>query len=150
MSTRGTIVRLNKEVCKVAYLHYGADFVSQYIYEVGVGEDFWNKIFEAAKEWEEFDEVENAYYREITDPNSIERLYRYDTSMLGDMDAEVFIFVEYVPGTANRIPLYNVTIKKDMSVEDGEDWKECWEEEEKEKDLIRSFVGVKSAKMYSD
>ena len=147
MSTRGCIVRLEKEVCKVAYLHYGADFVSHYIYEEGVGEEFWDKIFEAAKEWDELEGLENNYYREITNPESIERLYRYDDSVLNDVDAEVFIYVEHLPRTEHCIELYDVTIKRNLSVENDEDWKECWEEEENENDWIRRFVGVKSARM---
>ena len=147
MSTRGCIVRLEKEVCKVAYLHYGADFVSHYIYEEGVGEEFWDKIFEAAKEWDELEGLENNYYREITNPESIERLYRYDDGVLSDVDAEVFIYVEHLPRTEHRIELYDVTIKRNLSVENNEDWKEYWEEEENENDWIRRFVGVKSARM---
>ena len=130
MSTRGCIVRLEKKVCKVAYLHYGADFVSHYIYEGGVGEEFWDKVFEAAKEWDELEALENNYYREITNPESIERLYRYDDSVLSDVDAEVFIYVEHLPRTEHCIELFDVTIKRNLSVENDEDWKECWEEEE--------------------
>ena len=30
MSTRGCIIELKKDICKVGYLHYGANFASKY------------------------------------------------------------------------------------------------------------------------
>ena len=32
MSTRGCIIELKKDVCKVGYLHYGANFASKLIH----------------------------------------------------------------------------------------------------------------------
>lgn len=145
MSTRGCLIKLEKEVCKVAYLHYGADFVGNYIYDYRVGEKFWDKVFDAAKEWDEFDGMKNFCYREVTDAESIERLYKYDAGFL-IMDADVFIFVEHKPETN----MYDVTIKKDLGVDNSKEWQERWEAKDKEKDWIRTLVGVKLAKELAD
>ena len=144
MSTRGCLIRLQPDVCKIAYLHYGADFVSENIYQEGVGEEFWDAVFDAAKEWDEFDGGGFQCYQEVTDPESIQRLYRYDTDFI-EMDAVVFIFVEFKPRTEHCIALYDVTIKRQLSVE-GDWWKEEWDDDPEQKDSIRKYVGVKNAK----
>ena len=140
MSTRACIVKFEKDVCKIAYIHYGADFISNYIYLDGMGEEFWNSVFDAAKEWDEYAEFENFYYQEITDAESIERLHSYDASFV-DVDAAIFIFVEYRPENE----LYEITIRGDVS-DEGEWWNDEWKEDEEGIDKIRKFVGVKSAK----
>ena len=140
MSTRACLVKFEKDVCKVAYIHYGADFISHYIYLDGMGEEFWNSVFNAAKEWDEYAEFENFYYQEITDAESIARLHRYDADFL-DVDAAIFIFVEYRPENE----LYEITIRRDVS-DEGEWWNDEWKEDEEAIDKIRKFVGVKSAK----
>lgn len=152
MSTRGCLVKLEKEVCKVAYLHFGADFVSEIIYKMGAEKEYWDMVFDAAKEWDEYEGEDNFFYREITDAESIERLYRYDKDVLWDVDAEVYIFLELQPATEQRISLYGITIKKNMGVYKKEE-SYSWLDEEKQKeewkkvkDMIRSFVGVSSAK----
>ncbi len=136
MSTRACIVKFEKDVCKVAYIHYGADFISNYIYLDGMGEEFWNSVFDAAKECDENAELQNFYYQEIKDAESIERLHRYDASFV-DVDAAIFIFVEYRPGN----DLYEITIKKDIS-NDGDWWNEDWKADAEEADKIRKLVGV--------
>lgn len=157
MSTRGCLVKLEKEVCKVAYLHYGADFVNHNIYKMCIENGYWDLVFDAAKEWDEYEGEENFFYREITDPETIERLHKYDDNVL-DVDAEVFIFVELLPETKHRLAVNNVTIKKSMVVDKLEVEESCswWTEErqkehwEKEKDTIRTCVGVKSAKYWGE
>ena len=137
---------LQPDVCKVAYLHFGADFVSENIYQDGVGEEFWDAVFEAAKECNELSRY-GGLYQEITNPDEIERLYRYDTDFI-EMDAVVFIFVEYKPRTEHCIALYDMTIKRELSVE-GDWWKEEWNNDPKQKDSIREFVGVENTKQES-
>lgn len=136
MSTKACIIKLEKDVCKAAYIHYGADFVSRFVFQEFLGEELWNTVFDAAKEWDENAELENCYYQEITDAEHIERLHRYDANFI-DMDAEFFIFVEY--NSDNE--LYDITIKRTTS-DEGEWWNEEWLADDEEREMVRKFVGV--------
>ena len=116
MSTRGCIIELKKDVCKVGYLHYGANFASK-------------------------------FYQETNDAGIIERLFRYDTSVI-NIDAEIFIFIEKRGNDS-----FDVTIKRTMDVEE-EDTEEEWakvpeklkvlllENRKEETKFIRTCVGI--------
>ena len=44
MSTRGCIIELKKDVCKVGYLHYGANFASKLIHYGMLGLTFQQMV----------------------------------------------------------------------------------------------------------
>lgn len=46
MSTRGCIIELKKDVCKVGYLHYGANFASKLIHYGMLGLTFTERCSE--------------------------------------------------------------------------------------------------------
>lgn len=137
MSTRGCIIELKKDVCKVGYLHYGADFASKFVWNPYIDTKYLERIFEIDKEWERREEYEDVYYQEITDTETIERLHKYDTDVIG-IDAEVFIFLKYNPDTS----LYEMAIRRHLSIED-EEW-EYLPQEDKDKEIkfIRTCVGL--------
>lgn len=137
MSTRGCIIELKKDVCKVGYLHYGADFASKFVWNPYIDTKYLERIFEIDKEWERREEYEDVYYQEITDTETIERLHKYDTGVIG-IDAEVFIFLKYNPDTS----LYEMAIRRHLSIED-EEW-EYLPQEDKDKEIkfIRTCVGL--------
>lgn len=137
MSTRGCIIELKKDVCKVGYLHYGADFASKFVWNPYIDTKYLERIFEIDKEWERREEYEDVYYQEITDTETIERLHKYDTDVI-DIDAEVFIFLKYNPDTS----LYEMAIRRHLSIED-EEW-EYLPQEDKDKEIkfIRTCVGL--------
>lgn len=137
MSTRGCIIELKRDVCKVGYLHYGADFASKFVWNPYIDTKYLERIFEIDKEWERREEYEDVYYQEITDTETIERLHKYDTDVIG-IDAEVFIFMKYNPDTS----LYEMAIRRHLSIED-EEW-EYLPQEDKDKEIkfIRTCVGL--------
>lgn len=137
MSTRGCIIELKRDVCKVGYLHYGADFASKFVWNPYIDTKYLERIFEIDKEWERREEYEDVYYQEITDTETIERLHKYDTGVIG-IDAEVFIFLKYNPDTS----LYEMAIRRHLSIED-EEW-EYLPQEDKDKEIkfIRTCVGL--------
>lgn len=137
MSTRGCIIELKKDVCKVGYLHYGAEFASKFVWNPYIDTKYLERIFEIDKEWERREEYEDVYYQEITDTETIERLHKYDTDVIG-IDAEVFIFLKYNPDTS----LYEMAIRRHLSIED-EEW-EYLPQEDKDKEIkfIRTCVGL--------
>lgn len=137
MSTRGCIIELKRDVCKVGYLHYGADFASKFVWNPYIDTKYLERIFEIDKEWERREEYEDVYYQEITDTETIERLHKYDTDVIG-IDAEVFIFLKYNPDTS----LYEMAIRRHLSIED-EEW-EYLPQEDKDKEIkfIRTCVGL--------
>ena len=45
MSTRGCIIELKKDVCKVGYLHYGANFASKIDTLWNAWFDFYRRCF---------------------------------------------------------------------------------------------------------
>lgn len=137
MSTRGCIIELKKDVCKVGYLHYGAEFASKFVWNPYIDTKYLERIFEIDKEWERREEYEDVYYQEITDTETIERLHKYDMDVIG-IDAEVFIFLKYNPDTS----LYEMAIRRHLSIED-EEW-EYLPQEDKDKEIkfIRTCVGL--------
>lgn len=141
MATRGCIIELKKDVCKIGYLHYGADFASKFIWNSYIDSNYLERIFELDREWEKREEYEGIYYQEITDAETIEKLHKYDMDVI-DMDAEVFIFLEHKPATDRYIELYDMTIRRSLSVED-EEW-EYLSQEDKDKEMkfIRTCVGI--------
>lgn len=142
MSTRGCIIELKKDVCKIGYLHYGADFASEFIQKYDIDSNYLERIFEMDREWDKRNGYAGVLYQEITDAETIERLHKYDMDVI-DIDAEVFIFMEYIPATKGRIELYDVTIRRSWSVED-EEWNENLSQEERDKEMkfIRTCVGI--------
>lgn len=137
MSTRGCIIELKKDICKVGYLHYGADFASKFVWNPYIDTKYLERIFEIDKEWERREEYEDVYYQEITDTETIERLHKYDTDVIG-IDAEVFIFLKYNPDTS----LYEMAIRRHLSIED-EEWEYLpQEDKDKEVKFIRTCVGL--------
>lgn len=137
MSTRGCIIELKKDVCKVGYLHYGAEFASKFVWNPYIDTKYLERIFEIDKEWERREEYEDVYYQEITDTETIERLHKYDTDVIG-IDAEVFIFLKYNPDTS----LYEMAIRRHLSIED-EEWEYLpQEDKDKEVKFIRTCVGL--------
>ena len=46
MSTRGCIIELKKDVCKIGYLHYGAGFASEFIQKYCIDSKYLERIFE--------------------------------------------------------------------------------------------------------
>lgn len=147
MSTRGCIIELKKDVCKVGYLHYGADFASKLIRYEMLGLTFTEDVLKTDIEREQKEELTGVFYQETNDAETIERLFRYDTSVI-NIDAEIFIFIE-----KNREDSFSVTIKRDMYVEE-EDTEEEWakapeklktlllENRNEEMKFIRTCVGI--------
>lgn len=88
MSTRACLVELKKEKCRVGYIHYGLDYVTnlfEKFYDIQMNDEIEKKMQEAKDEWD--------CYLEITDKETIGRLYKYDTDAIY-IDALIFIFVE--------------------------------------------------------
>ena len=56
MSTRGRIIELKKDVCKIGYLHYGAGFASEFIQKYCIDSKYLERIFEMDREWEKREE----------------------------------------------------------------------------------------------
>ena len=52
MATRGCIIELKKDVCKIGYLHYGAGFASEFIQKYCIDSKYLERIFEMDREWE--------------------------------------------------------------------------------------------------
>ena len=94
MSTRGCIIELKKDVCKVGYLHYGANFASKLIHYGMLGLTFTEDVLKTDIEMEQKEGVVGVFYQETNDAGIIERLFRYDTSVI-NIDAEIFISVSY-------------------------------------------------------
>lgn len=142
MATRGCIIELKKDVCKIGYLHYGADFASEFIQKYDIDSKYLERIFELDREWDKREGYENVLYQEITDAETIEKLHNYDTDVI-DMDAEVFIFLKYKPATSHCIELYDVTIRRSWSIED-EEWEKVLSQEERDKEMkfVRTCVGI--------
>lgn len=142
MATRGCIIELKKDVCKIGYLHYGADFASEFIQKYDIDSNYLERIFELDKEFDKRNGYAGVLYQEITDAETIERLHKYDMDVI-DMDAEVFIFMEYQPATNGRIELYDVTIRRSWSIED-EEWEQNLSQEERDKEMkfVRTCVGI--------
>lgn len=137
MSTRGCVIELKKDVCKVGYLHYGADFASKFVWNPYIDTKYLERIFEIDKEWERREEYEEVYYQEIMDTETIDKLHKYDIDVI-DMDAEVFIFLKYDPDTS----LYEMAIRRHLSIED-EEWEYLpQEDKDKEMKFIRTCVGL--------
>ena len=88
MSTRGCIVKLNREKCEIDYIHYGLDFVVKLFYESTGNitspemQDLLIKETELCP-----------WHIDITDKDLINRLFRYDTDVI-EMDSELFLFCE--------------------------------------------------------
>lgn len=86
MSTRGCLVVLEEDKCKTAYIHYGGDFASELVYgsisrfEI---EDILN--------WN----IKNDSLIEITDTETITELHKYNTDIITEHDASVYIFIKY-------------------------------------------------------
>ena len=137
MATRGCIIELKKDVCKIGYLHYGAGFASEFIQKEYIDSKYLERIFELDREFDKRNGYTGVLYQEITDAETIERLHKYD------MDAEVFIFMEHRPATSHYIELYDVTIRRSWSVED-EEWNENLSQEERDKEMkfVRTCVGL--------
>lgn len=137
MATRGCIIELKRDVCKVGYLHHGAEFASKFVWNPYIDSKYLERIFEIDKEWERREEYEDIYYQEITDAATIERLHKYDMDVI-DMDAEVFIFLKYNPDAS----LYEMAIRRHLSIED-EEW-EYLPQKDKDKEIkfIRTCVGL--------
>lgn len=53
MSTRGCIIELKKDVCKVGYLHYGANFASKLIHYGMLGLTFTEDVLKTDIEMEQ-------------------------------------------------------------------------------------------------
>ena len=92
MATRGCIIELKKDVCKIGYLHYGAGFASEFIQKEYIDSKYLERIFELDREFDKRNGYTGVLYQEITDAETIERLHKYDMDAI-DMDAEVFIFM---------------------------------------------------------
>ena len=137
MATRGCIIELKKDVCKIGYLHYGAGFASEFIQKEYIDSKYLERIFELDREFDKRNGYTGVLYQEITDAETIERLHKYD------MDAELFIFMEHSPATSHYIELYDVTIRRSWSVED-EEWNENLSQEERDKEMkfVRTCVGL--------
>lgn len=147
MSTRGCIIELKKDVCKVGYLHYGANFASKLIHYGMLGLTFTEDVLKTDIEMEQKEGVVGVFYQETNDAGIIERLFRYDTSVI-NIDAEIFIFIE----KRGNDP-FDVTIKRTMDVEE-EDTEEEWakvpeklkvlllENRKEETKFIRTCVGI--------
>ncbi len=114
MATRGCIIELKKDVCKIGYLHYGAGFASEFIQKEYIDSKYLERIFELDREFDKRNGYTGVLYQEITDAETIERLHKYDMDAI-DMDAEVFIFMEHRPATSHYIELYDVTIRRSWS-----------------------------------
>ena len=142
MATRGCIIELKKDVCKIGYLHYGAGFASEFIQKEYIDSKYLERIFELDREFDKRNGYTGVLYQEITDAETIERLHKYDMDAI-DMDAEVFIFMEHRPATSHYIELYDVTIRRSWSVED-EEWNENLSQEERDKEMkfFRTCVGL--------
>lgn len=143
MATRGCIIELKKDVCKIGYLHYGgAGFASEFIQKEYIDSKYLERIFELDREFDKRNGYTGVLYQEITDAETIERLHKYDMDAI-DMDAEVFIFMEHRPATSHYIELYDVTIRRSWSVED-EEWNENLSQEERDKEMkfVRTCVGL--------
>ena len=50
MATRGCIIELKKDVCKIGYLHYGAGFASEFIQKEYIDSKYLERIFELDRE----------------------------------------------------------------------------------------------------
>lgn len=88
MSTRGTLIELKKDKCRVGFIHYGLDYLTKLIenfYEPLTDGDIEQIMQEAKEKWN--------IYQEFTDRQTIERFYRHDTDAI-EMDADIFIFIE--------------------------------------------------------
>ena len=139
MSTRGCIIELKKDVCKVGYLHYGANFASKLIHYGMLGLTFTEDVLKT--------DIEMEQKEGTNDAGIIERLFRYDTSVI-NIDAEIFIFIEKRGNDS-----FDVTIKRTMDVEE-EDTEEEWakvpeklkvlllENRKEETKFIRTCVGI--------
>lgn len=147
MATRGCIIELERDVCKVGYLHYGADFASKLIRYEMLGLTFTEDVLKTDIEMEQKEEVAGVFYQETHDAGTIERLFRYDTSVI-NIDAKIFIFIEKRGSDS-----FAVTIKRTMDIEE-EDTEEEWakapeklkamllENRKEEMKFIRTCVGI--------
>lgn len=141
MATRGCVIELKKDVCKIGYLHHSAYFASELIQKDFIDSNYLERIFEIDREWEKREEYEGIYYQEITDAETIERLHKYDMDVI-DMDAEVFIFLEYRPAAKGITELYHMTIRRSFSIED-EVWEDFpQEDKDQEMKFIKTSVGI--------
>lgn len=88
MSTRGCIVKLNREKCEIDYIHYGLDFIIKLFYESN------GDISSVEMQDLLIKETELCpWHIDITDKDLINRLFKYDTDII-EMDAEIFLFCE--------------------------------------------------------
>ena len=123
MSTRGCIIELKKDVCKVGYLHYGANFASKLIHYGKLGLTFTEDVLKTDIEMEQKEGVIN-------------------------IDAEIFIFIEKRGNDS-----FDVTKKRTMDVEEEdteEEWAKVpeklkvllLENRKEETKFIRTCVGI--------
>ena len=143
MLNRGIIIKLDKKVCKVAYIWQAGKFMSKCICKTEANEEFWDSLFDAAKEFAET--TDDCFYREITDTESIERLYNYEYKFLG-IELPIIIFVEYKQPEGYQPPHYEVNIQRYMQLEYSYDEPEIEVERikclERYKQFIRECVGL--------
>ena len=85
MATRGCIIELKKDMCKIGYLHYGAGFASEFIQKEYIDSKYLERIFELDREFDKRNGYTGVLYQEITDAETIERLHKYDMDAI-DID----------------------------------------------------------------
>ena len=73
MSTRGCIIELKKDVCKVGYLHYGANFASKLIHYGMLGLTFTEDVLKTDIEMEQKEGVVGVFYQETNDAGILDR-----------------------------------------------------------------------------
>ena len=112
-----------------------------------LGLTFSEDVLKTDIEMEQKEGVVGVFYQETNDAGIIERLFRYDTSVI-NIDAEIFIFIEKRVNDS-----FDVTIKRTMDVEE-EDTEEEWakvpeklkvlllENRKEETKFIRTCVGI--------
>ncbi len=88
MSTRGCIVKLNREKCEIDYIHHCLDLIIILFYKSN-GYFTSDEVQEMIKE-----ETETCPdHIDIIDKNLIDRLFQYDTNII-EMETEIVLFVE--------------------------------------------------------
>ena len=124
------------------------DIVNNNLIHYGMlGLTFTEDVLKTDIEMEQKEGVVGVFYQETNDAGIIERLFRYDTSVI-NIDAEIFIFIEKRGNDS-----FDVTIKRTMDVEE-EDTEEEWakvpeklkvlllENRKEETKFIRTCVGI--------
>lgn len=88
MSTRGCIVKLNREKCEIDYIHHCLDLIIILFYKSN-GDMTSDEVQKMIKE-----EIEACPdHIDITDKNLIDRLFKYDRDVI-EKDSKLFLFYE--------------------------------------------------------